>query len=698
MRRYIKFISVLLFLAVSFHYPCQAAYSEKVDDLLQLVNNQKDNTEKVETLLALAQEFRKIDLDSALMFCDKAYTLSLALDYKQGRADALYKKSLIHGDKGELKDALAAGSKCLYLCDSLQDSMRIAKANNIMGNLKRESSNNKGALGYYRAALDIYLPIKDTMRMIAVYNSIGNYFQDIAAYDSAVIYYYKAYTFSELINREDYMGIILNNLGKVHRLLNYFENSHKYLDLSVKINAKYSEKHLANAYTELGVLAFDENMLSKAMDYINLADSIYRKLNDKTGIHHCHINIAAIYREQEIYNKALINLKIALKYYREQDYAEGMIAAWQGLADVYSKIGDIETALIYNDSCLNLAIQINDLLRQKQTLTDVFEIHYNKGDYEKAILTNLRLREVEDSIYNLKSTEIINELDRKYDDKKGDLLVRVSMDNIRQKNKRLIYGFIYTVFAVVVLAAYLIIFFRYRAKKNQIIAEQKIIQLEEEKKLLAARFLVEGQENERKRIATAIHDSLGVLLSTSKLHLSAIKVSNEENKILIEKATRYLDEASGEMRKISHNMMPGLLSKLGLCEALEDLFETLNEMDGIDARMEVIGPKKRLPENKEIMIYRVAQEMVNNNIKHANADKIDLTLIVHPDQLDVSYSDNGKGFIVAEVLAQKSMGVQSIRSRVKFLDGIINIDSSPGNGTIYRINVPLDTEPPLTSV
>ena len=167
---------------------------------------------------------------------------------------------------------------------------------------------------------------------------------------------------------------------------------------------------------------------------------------------------------------------------------------------------------------------------------------------------------------------------------------------------------------------------------------------------------------------------------------------------MIDKATKYLDEASGEMRKISHNMMPGLLSKLGLCEALEDLFETLNEMDGIDARMEVVGPKKRLPENKEIMIYRVAQEMVNNTIKHANADKIDLTLIVHPDQIDISYSDDGKGFFVAEVLAQKTMGVQSIRSRVKFLDGIINIDSSPGNGTIYRINIPLDPEPPLTSV
>ena len=145
-------------------------------------------------------------------------------------------------------------------------------------------------------------------------------------------------------------------------------------------------------------------------------------------------------------------------------------------------------------------------------------------------------------------------------------------------------------------------------------------------------------------------------------------------------------------------MMPGLLSKLGLCEALEDLFETLNEVDDFDARVEIVGPQKRLPENKEIMIYRVVQEMVNNTIKHAKATKIDLTLIVHPDQLDISYHDDGKGFIVAEILDKKTMGVQSIRSRVKFLDGNVNIDSSPGNGTIYRINIPLNPEPPLMAV
>ncbi len=112
----------------------------------------------------------------------------------------------------------------------------------------------------------------------------------------------------------------------------------------------------------------------------------------------------------------------------------------------------------------------------------------------------------------------------------------------------------------------------------------------------------------------------------------------------------------------------------------------------------MVGPKERLPENTEIMIYRMIQEMVNNTIKHAKADKIDLTLIIQPDEMNISYSDNGKGFDVKEILSRKTMGVQSIRSRVKFLDGIINIDSSPGNGTVYRICIPLNSDHPVSSV
>ena len=209
---------------------------------------------------------------------------------------------------------------------------------------------------------------------------------------------------------------------------------------------------------------------------------------------------------------------------------------------------------------------------------------------------------------------------------------------------------------------------------------------------MAARFLVEGQEQERKRVALELHDNLGVLLSVTKMQFTAIRDKSPDNEALINKATKFLEQASSDVRKISHNLMPGLLTKLGLFEALEDFFETLDEANDIDAKIGVVGPKERLPENTEIMIYRMVQEMVNNTIKHANADKIDLTLIIHPDEMDISYSDNGKGFDVKEILSQKTMGIQSIRSRVKFLDGTIKIDSSQGNGTVYRICIPLNSD------
>jgi signal transduction histidine kinase len=136
-------------------------------------------------------------------------------------------------------------------------------------------------------------------------------------------------------------------------------------------------------------------------------------------------------------------------------------------------------------------------------------------------------------------------------------------------------------------------------------------------------------------------------------------------------------------------MMPGLLTKLGLCEALEDLFEQLDESEGVTATCEIIGAHERLPENQEIMIYRIVQEMVNNTLKHAEANNINLNIDVLPGKLEIRYSDNGKGFNVEETLAKKSIGLQSIKSRVKFLDGSVSIESGVGKGTVYALQIPV---------
>ena len=135
--------------------------------------------------------------------------------------------------------------------------------------------------------------------------------------------------------------------------------------------------------------------------------------------------------------------------------------------------------------------------------------------------------------------------------------------------------------------------------------------------------------------------------------------------------------------------MPGLLTRYGLAEAVEDLFEKLDETEGLNAVTEIAAQEERLPENQEIMFYRIIQELVNNTLKHAEAKNIKLKTQMLPGQLEVVYTDDGKGFVVEEKLESRSIGLQSIQSRVNFLNGKLVIESKPGAGVKYIIHIPV---------
>ena len=238
------------------------------------------------------------------------------------------------------------------------------------------------------------------------------------------------------------------------------------------------------------------------------------------------------------------------------------------------------------------------------------------------------------------------------------------------------------------LILFFLVYYRQKAVKDRIVAENRIRQLEEEKRMLSARALVEGQEDERKRIAVELHDGIGVLLSAVKMQFTSIRDNSPENQPLIDRANHLLEQVSGDVRRISHNMMPGLLTKLGLFEALGDLFDNISETEGITVLAEIPDQAERLPENREIMIYRIIQEMVNNTLKHAKAEHINLKISFVEGEMEINYSDDGIGFNLEEKMQAKSFGLQSIRSRVDFLNGEIVIRSEKSEGTSYRIRVP----------
>jgi signal transduction histidine kinase len=172
------------------------------------------------------------------------------------------------------------------------------------------------------------------------------------------------------------------------------------------------------------------------------------------------------------------------------------------------------------------------------------------------------------------------------------------------------------------------------------------------------------------------------------MQFSTIVDKSPANRELIEKATKMLEQASGDVRKISHNMMPGLLTKLGFYEAIEDLFEHVDDTGKLKAECVISGDRSRLPENREIMLYRIIQEMVNNSMKHSGASNIRLRISLVEGALDIIYADDGVGFDFTQKLAAQTIGLKNINSRIIFLGGTYEVDSKPGEGVKYTIQIP----------
>jgi signal transduction histidine kinase len=202
--------------------------------------------------------------------------------------------------------------------------------------------------------------------------------------------------------------------------------------------------------------------------------------------------------------------------------------------------------------------------------------------------------------------------------------------------------------------------------------------------------MIEGQEAERLRIAKDLHDSLGGLLSTVKAHFTTIQneIKQLEQFNLTSKTNNLIDEACTEVRRISHNMMPQALSISGLEGAVEDLGDQLSEQ-GFETTIEISKLAEGIDSTREVMIYRLLQEVTSNIRKHAQASTILIQFIGHDDNLSMIVEDNGVGFNYKEQLVKGGLGLKSINSRVQFLDGSINWDTQPGNGTIISVTIPV---------
>lgn len=294
---------------------------------------------------------------------------------------------------------------------------------------------------------------------------------------------------------------------------------------------------------------------------------------------------------------------------------------------------------------------------------------------------------IKDSLINTASENRIAELQAYYETEKQKQTIALQQTAISRKN----YIIIATSLALLLLLVTGYSVYRLYRRRQKAALQRTLLEQQE----LAMKAVMEAEEKERQRIARDLHDGIGQMMSAAKMNLSALEsqlnIPEASQQASLTTVMNLVDDSCRELRHVSHNMMPHVLIKNNLALALGDFTGKLDKKD-LTINLYTEGLEQRLDPATETVFYRVVQECVNNVLKHAHATRLDLSVIRDHESLSATIEDNGRGFDPGDPKTAGGIGLSNIRSRIAYLKGTVDIDSSPGRGTLIAIHIPLTNQ------
>lgn len=244
---------------------------------------------------------------------------------------------------------------------------------------------------------------------------------------------------------------------------------------------------------------------------------------------------------------------------------------------------------------------------------------------------------------------------------------------------------------MLVLTIGLILFIIFHQRKV-IRYQLRLQQMEQEQQKILLNASIRLQEEERQRLAADLHDDAGPLLATARLYLNENLVNQDKATQLqsIFQARQILDDTIQLIRNISHSLMPPTLKNFGLESAVNDLFQKISGSGTINASSRFHDYKERLKPEKELIVFRVVQELINNILKHSNSSFIHLTQNNHNGAFLLRVHHDGRGIVQADFeklnKSNVGLGLKNISSRLKVAQGSILFEKDASQ-TYYKITV-----------
>lgn len=248
---------------------------------------------------------------------------------------------------------------------------------------------------------------------------------------------------------------------------------------------------------------------------------------------------------------------------------------------------------------------------------------------------------------------------------------------------------------VLMVSVLLAVFFNFR-KKNQ--HRRAVQELKEQQQNQLIEAAVRSEETERHRISETLHDEIGAILSSAKLHLLGIKAStlDDKDKNLHDKGGELLNTAIKKVRGISHNLHSNILKEFGFNEAVRHFLKEVagSSMLEVDTNLDDSFPAETT--DNTISLYRMVQELVNNIIKHAGAHRLVVSSVMHPEKLNVTVFHDGDGLSQEQfdemVFKKDGLGLKNIRNRATLIKGSVQFEKN-NTGCYIHISMPHNLKP-----
>ncbi|WP_417199637.1 tetratricopeptide repeat-containing sensor histidine kinase [Bizionia sp.] len=553
------------------------------------------------------------------------------LDYLYGR------KAFYFWNRQELDSTMVYSQLSIQNLNPDKKQRRDVDSYNLLANCYYFKGDLNTALKYYLKIAAILEDGGNPLNLGYLYINIGTLLGETGNDDKQIEYLLKSYKLLEENNDERFIATTSSNLA-----LGYY---HKKDTINAK---KWSEKSL-----ELSELSND--LVAKTLSYVTL--SLIEK-----GL-----------------NKSLLYAEQSVKYADELGDRIHMASAYYRYAAALDKLGKSKEALSYAEQAVNFAKEVGDNVTLTKASYTAATIYFNLGMKEKSADFYRTYSIFKDSISSAENAKEINEIQTKYQTEKKEKKITEQELKIQKQRSNLLYALLGSALLVSVLGG----IFIYNRKAQKL----KLKQLQQEKENAILNSFILGEERERKRISQDLHDGVAAMIGAAKMSLESIPyLSKEKQMEQFSKVKQILENTHADVRHIAHNLLPTVLEKEGLIKATSHFISEINETKLVkisitdkSSKAEELSPKLQL------MLFRVIQELVNNIIKHSQAQNAEIAFSNSPNGLQIEISDDGIGY--EDTNDTGHQGLYSITKRLKSIGGNFKIIKGKSGGTQANVVV-----------